>query len=101
MRALILIAAVLAMFSTPASAHPQAAICQPRAVIIERLENVYGERVIFRGIAPNGVLEVLANPNTETWTILATKPVTGTCMWASGTGFEITDPVTPPVGDDT
>ena len=89
------------MFSTPAQAQPQTALCQPRSVIIERLENRYGERVIFRGIADNGVLEVLVNPVTETWTILATRPDIGTCMWASGKGFEITDPVTPPVGNDT
>ena len=101
MRALILIAAVLAMSSMPTTAHSQTAICLPRAVIIERLENGYEERVIFRGIANNGVLEVLVNPVTETWSVLATFPNLGTCMWASGKGFEITDPVAPPVGDGT
>lgn len=102
MRILILAVAVLAMFSAPAlAAHPQPTLCMPHVVFIERLKNEYSERVIFKGIADNGVLEVLVNPLTETWTILATWPDLGTCMWASGTGIEIIDPGAPSVGSDT
>lgn len=85
----ILIAALM-LFAVPAFAQPSP--CGPHAVVIASLEAKYGEQVIFQGMANNGVLEVLVNQETQTWTVLATFPGMGTCLKASGEGIEILRP---------
>jgi hypothetical protein len=63
--------------------------CGPRDTVLGALENTYGEG--RRGICIAGsqmVMEIFANLDTGTWSVIATRPDGTTCLIASGTGFE-------------
>lgn len=63
--------------------------CAPRAAVVERLAEGYGESRQSMGIgANNSVVEVFASEETGTWTITVTTPSGLTCLVASGQSFE-------------
>lgn len=63
--------------------------CGPRALIVERLADRYGESRQSIGLgANNQVMEVFASLETGTWTITVTLPTGSTCLMASGRSFE-------------
>jgi hypothetical protein len=73
--------------------------CGPRAAVLAALENSYGEG--RRGIGMAGaqtVVEIFANSQTGTWTVIATRPDGVTCLLASGTDFEALTPPAPARG---
>jgi hypothetical protein len=63
--------------------------CGPRAAVLEKLTNGFGETRRSMGIAVNNmVMEVFASAETQSWTITITTPQGQTCLVASGHGFE-------------
>jgi hypothetical protein len=76
--------AALAFF--PASAH---AACMPRAVMIERLADRYGEGRESVALDASGrMVETFANIETGSWTVAVTLPNGIACLIASGQSYE-------------
>ena len=75
-----------------ASANP--ANCAKRTVMVEKLNERFGESRQSVGLTPGGqAIEVFAHPGTGTWTILLTLPNGTSCMMASGHAYQaINDP---------
>lgn len=75
--------------------------CGPRAAVIDRLAQGYGETRQSMGLgANNAVIEVFASDETGSWSITVTQPNGVTCLVASGQGFEEMVEALPPKGDD-
>lgn len=63
--------------------------CAPRDVVLQRLEQDYGETRQSIGLASRGaMIETHASRETGTWTITVTMPNGITCLIASGQSFE-------------
>ena len=89
---LVALACVLAMMAAlmiltpPAYAAPQ---CVPHTKLSEGLARNFGETVQAMGIAGNGtMIEVFANSDNGTWSIVQTTPGGVACLVASGGSFE-------------
>lgn len=92
----LLIAALAACVALPAMAQEN---CAPRDVVTESLRSRYGESVQSMGMVANGtVLEMWANAETGTWSIMITRPDGISCLPASGRGFEAVDSPASPTG---
>lgn len=93
MRAVILAAALAA---TPAAAQQ---VCVPTDQAMIELFSGYGElpRVAML-VATGNVVQVLVNPETQTWTMLITDGEQS-CVVASGQGFLVVEPETPAKGE--
>ncbi|MGX9356574.1 hypothetical protein ACS3SW_15835 [Roseobacteraceae bacterium S113] len=100
MKYLLTCAAACAIFSaTVVSAQTQN--CGPRAVVVDRLAERYGETRQSIGLgANNQVLEVFASQDTGTWTVTVTSVQGVTCLVASGQAFETLAEALPAKGDD-
>lgn len=86
---------------TPNDAPAQAPSCAPRAVVVDRLADGYGETRQSIGLGARGaVYEVFASIETGTWTITVTSANGLTCLIASGQAFESLADALPPKGDD-
>ncbi len=71
-----------AVYATPAN-------CTARAVMVEKLNERFGESRQSVGLTPGGqAIEMFAHPETGTWTILLTSPNGTSCMMASGHAYE-------------
>lgn len=93
----LLIALVALLFATNANA--QQRNCGPRAAVIERLAEGFGESRQSIGIAAQGrVVEVFASEETGTWSITVTLPNGMTCLVASGEAYETLDEPLQPAG---
>lgn len=63
----------------------QEATCHPRDGIVTQLQDRYGEAQQGAGLTQAGrVVEIWANPETGTWTILVTRPNGVSCAVAAG-----------------
>jgi hypothetical protein len=90
MRWLILLAAL----SLPAPVLAQA--CLPRTVLVETLEQKYGEHLRMQAMTtPGPLLEMFVAPSGS-WTIFVTQPDGMACPMFSGQGVEM---VAQPEGD--
>ena len=75
----------------------QARTCGPRADVIKRLTETYGETRQGIGIARQGaVMEVYASAASGSWTITVTLPDGMTCLIASGQSYEDMAEALPP-----
>ena len=64
------------------------AICAPRDKIVEKLTGKYGEISQGVGVTPSsGLIEVWSNPETGTWSIIATSPTGLSCVITTGTNW--------------
>ena len=73
-------------------AHAQDMICGKRQNIIKQLEAKYGETARVMGFSRGaGVVEVYANDESGSWTILVTNPTGTACLMAAGEAFEAVD----------
>lgn len=91
---------LLALAATEVSA--QSGNCAPRAVVIERLADQYGESRQSVGLGGQGhVVETFASLETGTWTITVTAPSGITCLVASGQSFETLAEALPNTDDKT
>ncbi|MEM7506861.1 MAG: hypothetical protein AAF415_08940 [Pseudomonadota bacterium] len=87
--------AALAFSANAVSA--QQMICGKRDAIIGQLKGKYGETARVMGFSQGtGVVEVYANDESGSWTILVTNPSGTSCLMAAGEAFESVDL---PVGD--
>ena len=77
------------------SAAPQ---CAPRESVTDTLTGRYAEAPRMRGLAGSGVIvELWANGDSGSWTILVTRPDGISCLVASGTAYT---PIAPlPAGE--
>ncbi len=66
-------------------------ICGSRTELVGKLKNQYSERPVAGGLATNGgILEVLASPNGNSWTIVLTMPDGTSCLVAAGKNWQTT-----------
>lgn len=90
MKALIFAAALVAM---PAYAQEN---CGRHDDVLNTLATLFGETVQVQAIQNNmTLLEITANPETGSWTILITDASGMTCGVAGGGGFEVVKPGQP------
>ena len=82
-----LVAAVATLTALPAPA-ASAKSCGPRAAIVQRLADRFGETRRALGLAGAGVMEVFASDDTGTWTVALTLPDGRMCLIASGRHWE-------------
>lgn len=62
--------------------------CQPRANMIELLENRFAEKRIAAGISSQGMLvEIFATVDGSTWTLMVTTPNGLSCPFGVGEGW--------------
>ncbi|MCP9480578.1 hypothetical protein NNA36_01255 [Shimia sp. CNT1-13L.2] len=74
--------------------------CAPRDVVLERLNDSYGETRQAIGLgANNAIVEVFA-AETGSWTITVTFPNGATCLVASGQAYETLAETLPAKGND-
>jgi hypothetical protein len=98
--ALMAASAVYICASSPGAAQTTRQ-CAPRAAVVERLAESYGETRQSVGIASNNaMIEVFASADTGSWTILVTVPTGISCLLASGMSFEAVEDVLPAKGSD-
>jgi hypothetical protein len=73
----------------PALSHAQAAPrCADRDVIVKRLAEKFVERQVAVGVTANGkMVEVLASPEGNTWSIVLTEPGGPSCFVAAGANW--------------
>ncbi|MBM2575104.1 hypothetical protein JQC91_02195 [Jannaschia sp. Os4] len=81
-----LVAAVATLTALPAPAAPDA--CGPRAAVVARLAERFGETRRALGLARAGIMEIFASDETGTWTVALTMPDGRTCLIASGRHWE-------------
>lgn len=78
-------AMLVAMFALTSLSKAQPSYCWPREQVLEFLSEKHGERPVMQGLANNNhVLEVLASPGGESWTIMITRPDGISCLQATG-----------------
>ena len=71
------------------AAQTSPANCAKRAKMVEKLHARFGESRQSVGLTPGGqALEIFAQPETGTWTILLTLPNGTSCMMASGHAYQ-------------
>ncbi|MEM8698192.1 MAG: hypothetical protein AAGF44_03425 [Pseudomonadota bacterium] len=94
----VLAAALPAAIPAPVQAQSQTQvrspqmICGKRQNIIQQLERKYGETARVMGFSQGaGVVEVYANTESGSWTILVTNPSGTSCLMAAGEAFEAMD----------
>ncbi len=86
-------AAAIALIAWPAPAQPG---CAPRAVVIAKLGQGYGETRRGLGLVSSGaIFELWASALTGSWTILRTTPDGLTCVMAVGDGWQDDPPALP------
>lgn len=75
--------------------------CAPRAAVVQRLADGYGETRQSMGLgANNAVIEVFASQTSGSWTITVTGADGITCLVASGQAFEAVAEAPPKPGND-
>lgn len=88
----LFLAAVLAATIAPA----QQPACGPHHMIVAQLEGIYGETRIGGGMAnPSVIIDVFANTETGTWSIVRSEAGGMSCLVAAGDNWQ-SDPETDP-----
>ncbi|MDP5216682.1 hypothetical protein Q5Y75_05585 [Ruegeria sp. 2205SS24-7] len=82
----LLATALAALLATQVAAQPRN--CAPRDTVVERLQSKYGETRQAMGVAGRSLMEVWANEESGSWTILLTMPGGISCLGASGQSYE-------------
>jgi hypothetical protein len=89
----------LVLVSCAGAAWPQASQCAPYAAMATHLADRYGEAVIFQGqTSETAIMQLWANAETGTWTVVYMSADAPACMVASGQGGESIAP--PPAGTE-
>ena len=83
LRAILSLIALIALYGASAGAQ---GICGKRAMMVEKLVNKYHETQMGIGLGQGDsrLIEIWANCDTETWTILKTYPNGTACLMAAG-----------------
>jgi hypothetical protein len=69
--------------------------CGPTGSVEKRIHDQFGETIVGAGVVAGGILFILANPQTQTFTILLRRPDGMTCVLMGGTGYAMQDPIKP------
>jgi hypothetical protein len=72
--------------------------CAPRAAMEAVLKDRAGEQVVSAGVAASGIVYVMANPVTSSFTVLLLRADGLACMLLSGHGWAVVEPAVP--GED-
>ncbi len=73
----------------PLEAGAQSARCAARETVVSHLETRFGEIQLSVGLQPGqGLIELFANPESGSWTILLTTPEGISCLMAAGGDFQ-------------
>jgi len=90
----VAVAAILPVATAlPAAASPD---CASREAVVGYLEQEFAEAPVAMGLANNGgMIEVLANDERRTFSIVITMPDGETCLIAAGHGWEEVPPPAP------
>lgn len=92
--------AVAFLAALPVDPAEAQSVCAPREQIVQRLAEGYGETRQGYGLQnASVVIEIYANAETGTWTIIATRPDGAACAMAAGEAWregEKTSPLGPP-----
>ncbi len=82
--------------AVPVASQPSVPQCGLRYKVIDHLAGKYGEAVVAAGIAnTGGLVEVLANYEKDTWSIIVTDPGGLACLVAAGEGWRSKEPTKP------
>lgn len=73
--------------------------CAQHGTMVENLADKYGEQKTNAGLTGQQVMEVYANPETGTWTVLMVNANGLACMVAAGEIWLTFEPETAPVGE--
>lgn len=76
-----------------------ATVCAQHGTMVESLADKYGEQKQSAGLTNNQVMEVYANNETGTWTVLMVNANGLACMVAAGTIWLTFDPIEEPEGE--
>ena len=84
----------LLLFAFPAFAQ-QRQLCAPRAALVEKLAQEFGEAPTAGGIDGAGnLMEILTGPKGS-WTLLIVRPDRIACIVGSGEGWLVYEPTMP------
>ncbi len=76
------------LWSSTAAGQTPAKNCMDRNVLVSRLADRYQEAPLWRGASPRGhMMELFANDDGGTWTLVVSVPTGMSCMVASGEGW--------------
>lgn len=75
--------------------------CAQHGTMVENLADKYGEQKTSAGLTGQQVMEVYANPETGTWTVLMVNAEGLACMVAAGTIWLTFESEATPDGDPT
>jgi hypothetical protein len=79
---------LIAVSSHSAELRAQQSRCGPREELVEVLRNKYRETPVAAGVTlSGGLVELLAQPDGATWTIMVTTPQGRSCLVAAGEGW--------------
>jgi hypothetical protein len=75
--------------ATPSAAQETGQACAKRALVVQKLEERFGETLRSLGLhRDDGVVEIYSSEETGTWTILMTHPDGMSCLIAAGQRWE-------------
>lgn len=78
-----------ALIALPTASH-SAPKCGPRDMVVKNMKDSYGETQQYVGLTEDGsaVIEMYANRETGTWTLVVTGPTGKMCLVETGQKFE-------------
>tara|TARA_R100000656_G_scaffold1469_2_gene2867 strand:- start:222 stop:530 length:309 start_codon:yes stop_codon:yes gene_type:complete len=80
----------LVVFSSSVQSQQAPLICQPYSIILETLNEKYGEHVTAHAINSNGkIVRFFRNSKTKTWTVIVSLTNDVSCIVGSGQNMEI------------
>jgi len=92
-RLLTLAALMVALYGAPVAAQQ---VCDLHETQSNQLKSRYGEQRIGFGMSgPAAIVEIWANTETGTWTILVVYPDGMSCLKAAGESWQTDPPVSP------
>lgn len=90
----MVIAVMASLSAAVAPARAQFGACGDGAGLIAHLQKEWGEDIAALALEDRGgLVQILRNPDTGTWSLLITRPGGLACLVMSGQGWE---PVAPP-----
>lgn len=93
----ILAAALAVLFAWPAYGQQ----CLPRDAFVAIAARDYGEARTFVGLVADqsGFVEMYANADTGSWTLIVSTPDGQSCIVATGEYYDMTNDPLPPAGE--
>lgn len=66
--------------------------CGPAQDVLSVLKDQFGESIVGQGLSQGAIIQLWANDDTGTWTIVAVSPNGGACMLSAGSDFQHSAP---------